>query len=58
MEEKGLKDKLSENRFVTKNILPENEFKQGIKKAEKGQFYTVQESMTKFESWLERRKKK
>lgn len=58
MEEKGLKDKLPENRFTTANTLSEREFSKGIKKAEKGPFYTVQESMTQFEMWLKKRKEK
>ena len=32
------------------------EFLAGIEKAEKGRFYTVQESMTNFEQWLKARK--
>ncbi|MFD2532974.1 hypothetical protein [Gracilimonas halophila] len=55
MEEKGLKDKLPANRFTSVNVLSESEFSKGIKKAEKGPFNTVQESMTQFESWLKKR---
>jgi predicted transcriptional regulator len=58
MKEKELKDKFSENRFTSANTLSESEFSEGIKKAEKGPFYTVQESMTEFESWLKKRKEK
>jgi predicted transcriptional regulator len=58
MEAEGLKDKLPENRFTSATTLSEKEFKKGIEKAEKGPFYTVQESMTQFESWLKERKKK
>ena len=58
MESKGLKDKHSENRFTSANKLSEAEFKKGIKEAEKGPFYTVQESMTQFESWLKKRNEK
>jgi len=58
MAEKGLKDNLPENRFTSVNTLSEREFNKGIKKAEKGPFYTVQESMTQFETWLKKRKEK
>ena len=58
MEEKGLKDKLPENRFTSANILSEKEFINEIKRAEKGPFCTVQESMTQFESWLKKKKEK
>jgi len=58
MTEKDLKDKLPENRFTSPNTLSESEFNKGIKKAEKGPFYTVQESMTQFETWLKKRKEK
>jgi len=58
MAEKGLKDELPENRFTSVNTLSERELKEGIKKAEKGPFYTVQESMTQFETWLKKRKGK
>jgi hypothetical protein len=34
------------------------EFMESIKEAEKGPFYTVQESMQHFEEWLNSRKKK
>ncbi|WP_103665854.1 hypothetical protein [Gracilimonas amylolytica] len=58
MEGKELKDNVSGNRFTSGEALSEIEFKKGIKVAEKGPFYTVQESMTKFESWLKKRKEK
>jgi len=58
MEENALKDKLPENRSTSANTLSESEFAKGIKKAEKGPFNTVQESMTKFEAWLQKRKEK
>ncbi|MFP8487481.1 hypothetical protein ACKGJO_00135 [Gracilimonas sp. Q87] len=58
MKGKELKDKFSENRFTSSDTLSESEFRKGIKKAEKGPFYTVQESMTEFESWLKKRKEK
>lgn len=35
-----------------------NEFMSAIKQAEKGPFYTVQESMQHFEQWLKSREKK
>lgn len=58
MEEREIKDKLPENRFTSANELSESEFNQGVKKAEAGPFYTVQESMTRFETWLKQRKEK
>lgn len=58
MEAKEVKDKLPENRFTTLNTLSGSEFSRGIKEAENGSFNTVQESMTKFETWLKKRKKK
>jgi len=58
MSTKGLKDKSSKNRFTSGEALTENEFMQGIESAEKGSFYTVQESMKRFESWMKKRKKK
>jgi hypothetical protein len=58
MNEKGLKDRLPENRFTSVNAITEREFKEGIKKAEKGPFYSVQESMTQFEMWLKKRREK
>ena len=58
MAQKSLKDKLPENRFTSLHTLSEREFSKGIKKAEKGPFYTVQESMTQFETWLKKRKEK
>lgn len=35
-----------------------DEFTDAIKEAEKGPFYTVQESMTHFEEWLNSKEKK
>jgi hypothetical protein len=35
-----------------------DEFQDGIKEAEKGQFHTIQESMENFELWLKSREKK
>jgi hypothetical protein len=58
MADKGLKDKLPENRFTSVNTLSEREFSEGIKNSEKGRFHTVQESMTQFETWLKKRKEK
>lgn len=58
MNSKGLKDKSSKNRFISGDALTEVEFMQGIKSAEKGPFYTVQESMKRFEEWLKKRAKK
>jgi hypothetical protein len=38
--------------------LTQSEFIEGIKKAENGKFYTVQESMQHFEQWIQSRPKK
>ena len=58
MSTKGLKDTSSNNRFTSGEALTESEFIQGIEKAEKGPFYSVQESMKRFETWLKKREKK
>ncbi|NBC04257.1 MAG: hypothetical protein GVY20_11190 [Bacteroidetes bacterium] len=58
MTPKRIKDKSSKNRFTSGEALTEKEFMQGIERAEKGTFYTVQESMKQFESWLNKREKK
>lgn len=58
MDKKGLKDNIEENRFTSANTLSESEFIKGIKMAERGPFVTVQESMSKFESWLKKREEK
>ena len=39
------------------NSLSQDEFLDGIQKAEEGPFYTVQESMENFEQWLKSREK-
>jgi predicted transcriptional regulator len=38
--------------------LTQDEFREGIQKAEEGSFHTVQESMENFELWLKSREKK
>lgn len=58
MDKKGLENKIEENRFTSINTLSESEFMRGIKTAERGPFITVQESMTKFESWMKKREEK
>ena len=58
MESKKITDKQTGNRFTSGEPLTEKEFKQGIEKAEKSPFYSVQESMNRFESWLKKREKK
>ena len=55
MSTKGLKDTLLKNRFTSGEDLTESEFIQGIEKAEKGPFYSVQKSMKRFEAWLRKR---
>jgi len=44
--------------FLSGGELTEQEFLKGIQTAEKGPFYTVQESMKQFENWLLEREKK
>ena len=44
--------------FTTGGNLRRDEFVKGIKSAEKGPFYSVQESMNKFEKWINEREKK
>jgi len=44
--------------FLSGGELTEQEFLKGIQSAEKGPFYTVQESMKQFENWLLEREKK
>ena len=58
MSTKGLKDRSSKNRFTSGETLTEREFIQGIERAEKGAFDSVQKSMKRFESWLKKREKK
>lgn len=57
LDSKNLRKKHSENRFATPGTLSEKEFQEGIKAAEEGEFYSVQESMTEIEQWLRKRKK-
>ena len=38
--------------------MSDNEFRDGIKEAEKGSFLTVQESMENFDVWLKSKEKK
>lgn len=45
------------NWILPGNSLRQDEFLDGIKKAEEGSFYTVQESMENFELWLKSREK-
>ncbi len=51
-------DKKSDTRFTSGGTLAEMEFFEGIKSAEEGPFYTVQESMNHFEKWLKEKEKK
>jgi hypothetical protein len=43
---------------LPKNSLSQDEFLDGIRKAEKGPFQTIPESMENFETWLKSREKK
>jgi hypothetical protein len=46
------------NWILPGNILSQDEFVDGIRKAEKGPFYTIQESMEHFEQWMKSREKR
>lgn len=45
-------------KFTSGSTLSEEEFQEGIKTAEEGPYYTVQESMNHFEEWLKEKQKK
>jgi hypothetical protein len=45
-------NKPEQNKFTSGGKLTEKELMDGIKAAEAGPFYTVQESMNRFEEWL------
>lgn len=45
-------------RFTSGNTLSEREFHDGIKAAEEGVFYSIGESMNRFEEWLKKKEKK
>ena len=49
------RSKSSSLKFISGGKLTEEELHQGIKIAESGPFYTVQESKTKLEKWLYRK---
>ncbi|MEX0661775.1 MAG: hypothetical protein WEA58_07255 [Balneolaceae bacterium] len=55
MDTKKQTEQANGNRFTSGVKLSESEFKKGIKDAEEGPLFTVQESMTHFESWLKNR---
>jgi len=44
--------------FTSGETLSRDEFIKAIKSAEKGPFYSVQESMNQFEKWIKEREKK
>ena len=44
--------------FLSSKDLSKKEFLEGIKLAEEGPFYTVQESMKLFDKWMKKREKK
>lgn len=46
------------NWILPETSLSQDEFLSGIKQAEEGPFFTVQESMENFEQWLKSREKK
>jgi predicted transcriptional regulator len=57
-EVKTKKIKSKEKNWVLSDTkLTQKEFVSGIQKAEEGPFFTVQESMEHFESWLKTREK-
>jgi len=55
MKTKNIKTKEKGNWALPGNPIPHNEFKDGIKNAEEGPFYTLEESKNMLEEW---RKKK
>jgi len=55
MKTKNIKSKEKDNWALPGNPIAQDEFKDGIKKAEEGPFYTVEESKKILEEW---RKKK
>lgn len=55
MKTKNIKPKEKDNWALPGNPISHNEFKDGIKKAEEGPFYTLEESKNMLEEW---RKKK
>lgn len=56
---KTKKSKCNEKSWVLPGTkLTQDEFVSGIRKAEEGPFYTVQESMEHFDLWLKSREKK
>ena len=44
--------------ILPENTISQDEFIAGIREAEKGPFYTVQESMEHFEQWMKSREKR
>ncbi|NEW84585.1 MAG: hypothetical protein GZ094_19765 [Mariniphaga sp.] len=48
----------SKNWILPGITLSQDEFSEGILKAENGHFYTIQESMEHFEQWMKSRDKK
>jgi hypothetical protein len=58
-ESKVKKQKIEPQSWVLPGkTLDQDEFLNGIHEAEKGPFYTVQESMENFELWMKSREKK
>jgi hypothetical protein len=55
---KSIKIKTEKSWIKQGLTLTQSEFVKGIKKAEEGNFSTVEESMQHFEQWLKTRKKK
>ena len=60
MKEIKTKEKIKdpENWILPGNILSQDELIAGVRKAENGPFYTIQESMEHFEQWLKTREKR
>jgi len=52
------KDQKPKSWVLPGTSISDDEFRDGIKEAEKGPFQTVQESMANFELWLKSREKK
>lgn len=55
---KYVKGKNEKSTWLVPTEINQEEFLEAIKKAEKGPFYTVQESMARFDEWLKNRPKR
>jgi hypothetical protein len=56
--DKAYKEPKDRNWALPNQVISQEEVQNAIQYAEKGPFHTVQESMQRFEQWLESRKKR